>query len=69
MGYEQREGGILFKNDRKKTDKQPDWKGEMTFGGKKYELAAWEKKAKNGSTFLSVSMKEPRPQQQEEAPF
>ena len=33
--------GSLFVNDRKATEKQPDYKGSITIGGQKYWLSGW----------------------------
>lgn len=57
--------GVLFKNDKKEEPKHPDYKGNITVGGKDYWLSAWIKDGKSGK-FMSLAMnpKEPR----EEAP-
>ena len=57
--------GVLFKNDKKEKDNHPDYKGNITVGGKDYWLSAWIKDGKSGK-FMSLAMnpKEPR----EEAP-
>jgi hypothetical protein len=57
---QQRElGGILFQNDRKKTEAQPDWTGRCTIAGQEWEIAAWAKEGKRGE-FLSLKFSEPR---------
>ena len=45
--------GSLFQQ-QKKTDKAPDWKGEIMISGNLYELAGWNKQGKKG-TFISLS--------------
>ena len=35
--------GVLFKNDKKETDKHPHYKGNITVDGKDYWLSAWVK--------------------------
>lgn len=56
MAYEQKEGqGSLFKNEQKKTDKHPDYRGDAKIFGKDVWLSGWIKKGKNGS-FLSLSI-------------
>jgi hypothetical protein len=58
---EQRENsGVLFKNDRKQTDKQPDYVGALNVGGAEYELAAWIKQGEQ-KKFLSIVVK-PKPE-------
>jgi len=64
--------GVLFANDRKQSDKQPDYIGnleidaetvcdlyqQMQSGGDhpKVNLVGWRKTSKNGKTFLSVKV-------------
>lgn len=64
--------GVLFANDRKQSDKQPDYTGnleidaetvrdlyqQMQSGGDhpKVNLVGWRKTSKNGKTFLSVKV-------------
>lgn len=50
--------GVLFKNDKKTSEKQPDYKGKGNIDGKEKDIAAWVKQGKNGS-FLSLSFSEP----------
>lgn len=64
--------GVLFKNDRKETDKQPDYKGSARVGAKDFWLSAWINTSKtDGKKYMSLSFKEkeasaePAPQQQE----
>jgi len=53
--------GVLFKNDKKEKPNHPDYKGNITVGGKDFWLSAWIKDGKNGK-FMSLAMnpKEPR---------
>ena len=54
--------GVLFKNDKKETDKHPHYKGNITVEGKDYWLSAWVKDGKSGKFMgLAVSPKEPAP--------
>jgi uncharacterized protein (DUF736 family) len=60
MAYEHREGGgALFKNDKKESDKHPDYKGTIMLGGKVYQIAGWKKEGTKG-TFLSLKGEEQR---------
>jgi len=44
---EQKENtGVLFKNDFKKTEKQPDYKGSCFIKGEKMEISAWLNESK-----------------------
>jgi hypothetical protein len=63
------DSGILFKNDRRTSDKAPDYKGNLDAACEKCghrmhrTLAAWVRNARNGSKFLSLSFK-PKADQQ-----
>lgn len=58
MAFIQREmSGSLFPNDRKEKETQPDFKGECLIDGVTYEIGAWEKEAKTGRKFTSLSFK------------
>jgi hypothetical protein len=67
-------GGVLFTNDRKKSDKAPDYTGNLELSdevlrdlvaqakeGKtpKMELVGWKKMGKSGKGFLSLVGKKP----------
>jgi len=60
MAYEMKDGqGSLFKNDRKTSDKGPDYKGSLKLNGEEYWIAAWIKDGKKGKWMsLSVVPKE-----------
>jgi len=61
MAFEQRDGqGSLFKNDRKTTDKQPDYTGNIMVEGHLYNLSAWIKTGKSGVKFMSLAVREPQ---------
>ena len=51
--------GVLFRNDKKESEKHPDYKGNITVGGQDYWLSAWIKEGKSGKFMgLAVSPKE-----------
>ena len=56
MGYDNTDTGVLFKNDRKAEDSQPDYTGNINFNGTDCWLSAWLKKDKNGKTYMSLSV-------------
>lgn len=58
MEYDNTNRGSLFKNDRKETDKHPNYKGSLNVVGTDYWISAWIKKSKEGSTFMSLSVEE-----------
>lgn len=55
--------GILFKNDRKTSDKHPDYKGRATIDGQELYISAWVKEGRNGK-FMSLSFKSPADQRE-----
>ena len=50
--------GSAFKNDYKKEDKHPDWKGTVNVDGKDKAIALWERE-KNGKKYYSIAFSEP----------
>ena len=48
--------GSLFKNDKKETDKQPDYKGSINIEGTDFWLSAWLQTSKNGVKYFSMSV-------------
>ena len=58
MAYEQKEGSAtLFRNDKKSSPNQPDWRGEGKLNGETVEIAAWDKETGKGSPMLSLNIK------------
>lgn len=53
--YDNTNRGILFINDRKQSDKHPDYKGSINVGGKDFWLSAWMKTGAKGE-FISLSI-------------
>jgi len=51
--------GVLFKNDRKESEKHPDYKGYLTVNNQEFWLSAWIKEGKIGKYMgLAISPKE-----------
>lgn len=54
--YDNNNSGVLFKNDKKETEKHPDYKGSCEVNGVEYWLASWLKtSSKTGEKFMSLS--------------
>lgn len=62
--YDDTNRGVLFKNDRKETDQQPDYTGKVNVQGEEKRLAGWIRQSKAGKTFLSLSISDPLPPQE-----
>lgn len=70
MAYEMRDNsGSLFKNNKPRNEKSPQWTGKAMIDGKMRFFDAWEKKDKNGNTWFSCSFKEMQQVKQEIAAF
>lgn len=70
--YSNENRGALFLNDRKKTDKHPDFTGKIDVNGTEFYISAWKKVSKSGTKFMSLSVnpvqeKETAPQATEAA--
>jgi uncharacterized protein (DUF736 family) len=50
--------GALFKNDRKESEKHPDYKGSINVSGHDYWLSAWIKESKDGKKYMSLSVQQ-----------
>lgn len=57
--YDNRGRAVLFRNDRKEGEKDPDYKGNLTLlDGTECWLDAWlQKSKKDGKTFMSLRYK------------
>jgi hypothetical protein len=59
--YSNENRGVLFKNDRKESERHPDYKGSVNVGGQEFWLSAWIKEGRSGKFMsLSVQPKEQR---------
>lgn len=54
--YDNTNSGALFKNDKKESEKHPDYKGSINVDGTDYWLSAWLKTSKQGTKFMSLSV-------------
>ena len=54
--------GVLFKNQYKTTDKQPDYKGDAIIDGQPKQISAWSNTSEKGLKYMSLTFQEPREQ-------
>ena len=66
--YDDTNRGQIWPNDKKDTEKHPDFKGSVNVEGVEYWVSAWKRKEggnpKAPSLSFSIQKKEDRPQQQ-----
>ena len=56
--YDNTNRGVLFKNDDKKEDRDPEYRGNINIDGKEFWLDAWINTAKkDGRKFMSLRAK------------
>lgn len=55
--YDNRNRGVLFKNEEKQGENSPDYKGSINVDGKELWLSAWLKESKAGKKYMSLSVK------------
>ena len=51
--------GAIFKNDKKTSANQPDYRGKVNVNGKEMEVALWVKTSSAGNSYFSASFSEP----------
>ncbi len=58
MAYEMKDNsGSLFRNDRKETDTQPEYKGSTLIDGTDFWLDAWINESSTGVKYMSLRFK------------
>ena len=56
--YDNEKRGVLFRNNEKQKDSQPDYKGRVQVNGEEYWLSAWVNTSKKGEKYMSLSLQE-----------
>ena len=49
--------GVLFKNDRKQSEKHADYSGNINVNGEQFWINAWATVSKGGTEYFSLSIK------------
>ena len=61
MAEQKDNSGVLFKNEKKTSDKAPDYSGSVVVDGKEKKIAAWVNKGKDGGkSYFSLKFEEPQ---------
>lgn len=56
MAYDNNMTGVLFKNEKKETEKHPDYNGSCEIDGVEYWMSSWIKESqKTGKKFMSFA--------------
>ena len=63
MNYDNTNRGVLFKNEDKCGEKDPDYKGNINVAEDDYWLSAWIKTSKEGKKYMSLSVQPKAPRQ------
>ena len=61
--------GVLFPNNKKEKETQPDITGKAMVNGVEVQISGWKKKSKNGNEYISLSFGKPFSQKKEDLPF
>lgn len=66
MAYEQKPNtGVLFKNGKKTTEKQPDYQGSCLVNGVAMKISSWiNTSKKDGSKYMALIFQLPQPAHQ-----
>jgi uncharacterized protein (DUF736 family) len=68
MEYDNSNSFVLFTNNKKETDKHPDYTGKVILeDGKELRLAAWLRESKSGTKFISGKVSEFQERQEQPA--
>jgi hypothetical protein len=51
---ENKNSGALFRNDKRETEKHPEYTGKITIEGVEYYLSAWVNEMRNGQKYFSI---------------
>jgi uncharacterized protein (DUF736 family) len=65
MNFDNTNSGALFKNDKKQSDKHPDYRGTVNVNGTDFWISAWLKSSKAGAKYMSLAV---QPKEAQQAP-
>lgn len=53
--YDNNLRGVLFKNNKRTEERQPEYTGNCEINGEEFWVSAWVKESKNGQKFFSMA--------------
>lgn len=56
--YDNTDKGVLYKNDRKDKDTQPDMKGSLNVGGKEFWVSGWFNQNEKVGKYVKLALTE-----------
>lgn len=60
MAYEPKDNaGTLFKNEKKESEKHPDYTGKALIKGQQFYMSAWLNESKDGKKYMAFKFSEP----------
>ena len=73
MQYDNTNSGVLFRNEKKQTEKHPDFTGSINSDGREFFLSAWVNETNDGRKYFKLSLspkdeKPSKPAQQQSIP-
>ena len=51
--------GVLFANEKRTSDKHPNYNGTAIVDGKPKSMSAWINKSKSGKSYMKITFQEP----------
>ena len=57
MSENKNNSGALFRNDKRETEKHPEYTGKITIEGVEYYLSAWVNEMRNGQKYFAIKAK------------
>jgi len=66
--YDNNMKGFLWRNDQKKSEDSPEFKGHITINNVKYWQSAWVRESKNGRKYFSQLFTPVEPKEQDRQP-
>lgn len=64
--YDNNLTGVLFRNDRKESDKHPQYKGSCEIDGVQYWISSWMNESSKGVKYMSLKFSRKEEQQRQQ---